>query len=166
MNLSTSLVLWKPFLSRELQNLLPAAAPWAGRRCVLEKVIFELQQQQHNFTWGENDLRAISLFNIFQDKQPLLLLPGLLLLLHISCIAAPLFGEEQAVAMDLLKPGWLCGGSWRERLASRVLGRHGGGHGRWQRHCGGRGGRLLGLPGAQQQDDHHQDLGVIQLLVG
>ena len=68
--------------------------------------------------------------------------------------------------MDLLKPGWLCGGSWRERLASRVLGRHGGGHGRWQRHRGGRGGRLLGLPGAQQQDDHHQDLEVIQLLVG
>ena len=40
MNLSTSLVLWKPFLSRELQNLLHAAAPWAGRRCVLEKSYF------------------------------------------------------------------------------------------------------------------------------
>ena len=163
--MNLSLMLWKLFFSKELQNLLPAAAPWAGRHCVLEKVIFEFQQQ-HNYTWVESALRVISPSIIFQDKQPLLLLPSLLLFLHISCIAAPLLGEEQAVAVDLLKPGWLCWGSWRERLASRVLGRHGGGHGGWQRHHRGRGGRLLGLPGAQQQDDHHQDLGVVQLLVG
>ena len=36
----STLVLWNPFLSRELQNLLPDAAPWAGRRCVLEKSYF------------------------------------------------------------------------------------------------------------------------------
>ena len=36
-----------------------------GDAASLIKVIFELQQQQHNYTWGESALRVISLPSIF-----------------------------------------------------------------------------------------------------
>ena len=113
-------------------------------------------------TWGKCGLFEIFSSTNLDDQETLLLFPPLLLLLllHLGHTTVPLLGKEEAVAMDLLKPGWLWGGSWREGLPADELGRHRGGQGRGQGHCSrwGGGGKLALLLGAQQEDDHHQHL--------